>query len=332
MALEDSPFHRSERYLRTVRAAEKRAIEAVSNHLSDVARTPAPNALAAVIGTALGASGCALTVTGTRHQWGHHSGPWVEHSVEYGGRVQGILAVAPESTGAVPELAAVLGAPLAAIRSTTETDRLLRESDAAARELVDDRWKATVEMERERRGLERDLHDGAQHHLVALRMAVALTEHAGATPDRIDTLLSKLDTAAQVLIDTATGILPARLVSDGLAAALRASLAEHEHVVLDTSQLRGRHPPLIESTVYFACLEVVNNAHKHAPGAPIAVRAHDNRRGLEFVVADGGPGFAVDGPEATLPNLSARLAIVGGTVALRSVPGRGTTVTGYVPS
>ncbi len=303
----------------------------MSEQLGHLECAPDPHVLATVIGQALGATGCAVSVAGTCHQWGDGRGQWTTCTVGYGGRPQGLLSVAPEQVGPLPKLAAVLGAPLAAIRLAAQADQLRRDGDLATRELVDDRWQATVEMERERRGLERDLHDGAQHHLVALRMEVALAEHANTPPEgRVVKLLSKLDGAGKVLVDTAAGILPTTLVSAGLAAALGAEFAGHERVVLDASGLRYRHPPLVESTVYFACLEVVNNAHKHAPGAAISVQVRDGRPGLEFVVSDNGPGFP-DGPNAALPNLSARLAIVGGTLALHSAPGQGARVTGYVP-
>lgn len=281
---------------------------------------------------ALGATGCAFTVAGERYQWGSGAERWFTQSVEYDGQRQGILAVAPESVGPVDSLAAVLGPPLATMRLATEADRLRRDGDAAARELIDDRWRATVEMEQERRGLERDLHDGAQHHLVALKMAMALVEHTGtASEQRLDHLRSKLDTAQKVLVDTAAGILPISLSTEGLAPALVTELAEHTDVTLDTTGLQHRYPPLVESTVYFAVLEAVNNAHKHAPGSSITVVVRDSSDGLEFVVSDNGPGFTVTGDNSGLPNLTARMATVGGTITIRSAPGQGTTITGFVP-
>ena len=75
----------------------------------------------------------------------------------------------------------------------------------------------------------------------------------------------------------------------------------------------------------------MNNAHKHAPGARITVTAQDNYTGLGFVVADTGPGFVVAAPNSGLHNLSARAAAVGGTVEVRSTPGRGTAIIGFVP-
>ncbi|MEB3367748.1 sensor histidine kinase [Saccharopolyspora mangrovi] len=314
-----------------MRAQEKRAGEAVTDHLAGLDRAPDAQSLAQVIGTALGATGCAFTIVGERYQWGHGAEKWLIQPVEHDGEEQALLAVAPESAGPVDTLAAVLGPPLAAMRLAAETDRLRRDGDAAARELVDDRWRTTVEMEQERRGLERDLHDGAQHHLVALKMAMALVEHTGATPERLASLESKLDAAEKALTDTAAGILPIPLSTDGLAGALAAELAAHSDVTLDTAGFHRRYPPLVESTVYFACLEAVNNAHKHAPGASTSVVVRDTASGLEFVVSDDGPGFDLTARNSGLPNLSARMATVGGTIDVRSAPGRGTTITGFVP-
>ncbi|MDI2027607.1 histidine kinase [Saccharopolyspora sp. TS4A08] len=312
-----------------MRAQEKRAVEAVTDHLAGLDRAPDALSLAQVIGTALGATGCAFTIAGRRHQWGNGAERWHTQPVSCDGEEQALLSVAPESAGPVDALAAALGPPLLAMRLAAETDRLRRDGDAAARELVDDRWRTTVEMEQERRSLERDLHDGAQHHLVALKMSMALVEHTGATEERLAQLESKLDAAEKALTDTAAGILPIPLSTEGLAGALAAELAAHSDVTLDTTGFRRRYPPLVESTVYFACLEAVNNAHKHAPGAAIAVVVRDTARGLEFGVSDDGPGFAAT--HARLPNLSARMATVGGTIDIRSSPGQGTTITGCVP-
>jgi signal transduction histidine kinase len=313
-----------------VRARDRRVAEAISTYLVRVGPRVEPRVLAGVVGEAAGATGCALTVVGRRYQWGDGMA-WLDHVVTYAGEPQGVLSVTPESVGPLPAVAAVLGAPLAAVRLAAETDRLRREGDAAARELIDDQWRAAAEMEQERRGLERDLHDGAQHHLVALRMSLALVEHSGGARERAADLLARLDTAERALVNTAAGVLPITLVSEGLAVALTAELADHEDVTLDISGLRRRYPPAVESAVYLACLESLNNAHKHAPGSQITVTARDSYRGLEFAVTDTGPGFTSATPKSGLHNLLARAAGVGGTVEIRSTPGQGTTITGFVP-
>jgi signal transduction histidine kinase len=312
-----------------VRGRARRAVDAVAAYLAHDKRAPDPRTLAWLVGSTTGAFGCVLTVAGERYRWGSGEGPWLEHPVRYCGEQQGVLAVTPASIGSLQAVAAVLGPPLAVVRLAAEADRLRREGDAAAHQLADDRWRATVEMEHQRRALERDLHDGAQHHLVALRMALALVEHSGATNEGLAGLLTRLDTAERVLVDTAAGVLP--ITRAGLAAALTADLGAHEDVTLDLGGLRGRYPLVVESAVYFACLEAVNNAHKHAPGAHTTVTARDHRLGLEFVVVDTGPGFAGPVSGSGLHNLSTRVGAVGGTVEVRSTPGLGTTVTGFVP-
>ncbi|WP_258903395.1 sensor histidine kinase [Actinokineospora sp. UTMC 2448] len=312
-----------------MRGRERRVADAVSAHIVRTGRMPAAVELAEVVGVAAGAAGCALLVAGERHGWGRAEGPWAEFPVEYDGETQGVVAITPVSVGSLAEVARALGPVIAAIRAGIDTDRLRRDGDAAARRLVDDRWRAAAEMERERRGLERDLHDGAQHHLVALQMSLALAAHVEGTP--VTDLLDRLDAAERVLLDTASGVLPVALVTDGLGAALSDELSGHADVTLDVAGLRHRYPPSIESTVFFLCLEAVNNAHKHAPGARITVTAGEQPRGVAFTVTDTGPGFDTTAPNAGLHNLSARAAAVGGTVEVRSTPGQGTTVSGFVP-
>jgi signal transduction histidine kinase len=301
--------------------------EAITAYLAQDGLEPDPRVLARVVGVAAGATGCALVIGGRRFEWGE-GGPWLEHDISYGGAVVGVLAVAPESVGRLPGVAAVLGAPVAVLSLAEDTDRHRRDGDAAARALVDDRWRAAAAMEQERRGLERDLHDGAQHHLVALRMSIALAEAGAGT---VGDLLAQLDKSEQVLLHTAAGILPSALVTEGLAAALAAELSRHGNVTLDTASLRGRYPAPVESAVYFVVMEAVNNVHKHAAGARVTVQVLDSYQGLEFSVADDGPGFAMAAPGAGLPGLAARAASVGGAVEVRSAPGAGTTVTGVVP-
>ncbi|NYI86252.1 ATP-binding protein [Saccharopolyspora hordei] len=316
-----------------MRTRERRAAEAITAYLARDGRDPDPRELAQVVGTALGASGCALVVGDQRFQWGTGDS-WAEQDVEHGGAVCGVLALAPESLGPAPAVAAVLGAPVAVVRLALETDQLRRAGDAAARALVDERWRAAAEMEAERRGLERDLHDGAQHQLVALRMSLALAAHrvsAGGGRQHVEELVARLDDAEKVLVETAAGILPEVLATAGLAAALRTELDRHDVVALDLAGLRRRYPTPVESAVYYIVLEAVNNARKHAPGARITVTAWDSYEGLAFSVADDGPGFAAAAPHAGLPNLTARAASVGGVVQVRSAPGEGTTVSGVVP-
>ncbi|MER5337449.1 ATP-binding protein [Micromonospora sp. NPDC002717] len=235
-----------------------------------------------------------------------------------------------------PELHAVTRLLVSDIQAqliTGSAERLIGQSDLL---LADARLRAAGEMEHQRHQLERDLHDGAQHHMVALQMSLAMVEHqlgagnaaeAGRHLDRLRELLASTE---EVLHTTATGLL-APLADHGLVTALAARLGTLDTVTLDIDpQLAGhRYPPAVETAVYLACLEAVSNAHKHAPGAAVTLTLRTSPRGLSFEVADTGPGFDTDG-RMPLRQLAARLASVDGTLTVRSSPTTGTRVSGFV--
>ena len=86
--------------------------------------------------------------------------------------------------------------------------------------------------------------------------------------------------------------------------------------------------------MYFSCLEALQNAAKHAPGAT-AVRLSVAANGeLRFEVQDDGAGFdtAQAGNGQGLTSMRDRLAAVGGRLTVRSTPGQGTVVCGTVPT
>ena len=312
------------------RSVDSRAARAVSECLTAADGSPHPVALATAVGVAAGAVGCVLGIDDNRHTWGVVDDSAQAQEIRHGGRVVGTLTLSPPA-GPLPLTLATLGLPVAALRMAADVDRLRRRGDEAARKLADDRWQAVVEMEQERRRLERDLHDGAQHHLVALRMAMAVLEHGGDPAAKLADLLDRLATAERVLLDTAAGVLPATLASDGLAAALTAEFGDRAEVTLDIGGIRRRHRAEVEAAIYFVCLEAVGNAQKHAPGAPITVRIAEYDRAIVFAVSDGGRGFAVAEHRSGLHNLTTRVTAVGGTVDVRSAPGAGTTVSGRIP-
>jgi signal transduction histidine kinase len=194
-------------------------------------------------------------------------------------------------------------------------------------------------MDSQRRILERNLHDGAQHHLVNLRLMVGLLEHQLAIGDdqaviaQLGTLAEQIAQAEAVLYETASGILPVSLVNGGLCAALTAEIGAKDGVTLQVPASPSRYPQAIETAIFYACLEAVTNARKHAPGAAITVTLAETDRGLRFSVRDDGPGFdPLDVPSGSgLGRLSERVGAVGGTVGVSSAPGRGTVLEGVVP-
>ena len=96
----------------------------------------------------------------------------------------------------------------------------------------------------------------------------------------------------------------------------------------------GRYPPEIESTVYFCCLEALQNVAKHGgEAAAVTVRVWEKEGGLLFEVADDGAGFdpAREAGGAGLANMTDRLGAIGGSLRIESAPGRGARVAGTIP-
>ena len=190
----------------------------------------------------------------------------------------------------------------------------------------------------ERRKIERDLHDGVQQKLVALRIHLELAlEAAGgesAMGERLARLGVEFDEALDELRAVAHGIYPPLLAEGGLAPALQE--AAHRSTVplaLELGDDVGRLSEDCEVAIYYSCLEALQNVAKHAgEGAAASLRLWRDPRWVRFSVSDDGAGFVPrsEGRGAGLTNMSDRLGAVGGTLVVRSAPGEGTTIEGRV--
>lgn len=190
----------------------------------------------------------------------------------------------------------------------------------------------------ERRRLERDLHDSAQQRLVALRISLTLIgENLDRSEDRalLERLGAEVDETIDELRTLARGIYPQVLADQGITAAL-ASMTRHSAIPISIHGAGlGRHSEAIELTVYYSCLECLQNAAKHAgPRASATIRLSETGGRVRFCVEDDGAGFDPRAIErgVGLTNLTDRLAAVGGTLRIDSAPGRGTCITGELPA
>lgn len=195
-----------------------------------------------------------------------------------------------------------------------------------------------------RRRIERDLHDGAQQHLVALAVGLRLVRDgldgpdgggAGAgTTELLDELDRGVRDSIQALRDLAHGIYPPLLRDAGLGDALRAAAKRSPLTVHVDAGDVGRLPEQAEAAVYFCCLEALQNAAKHAPGSTVTITLRTEADRLVVRVADDGPGFdpARVAGGGGLQNMADRLGAIGGTIDLTSTPGEGTVLTGRVPA
>jgi signal transduction histidine kinase len=185
----------------------------------------------------------------------------------------------------------------------------------------------------ERRRLERDLHDGAQQHFVALAVLLQLARTA--EHDRYQPLLTEasglLETAIAEIRRLAHGIYPPLLVSGGLAQAIPAVAARAPVPVQLNLQHLGRYPASIEAALYFCCTEALQNAIKHGgPGTTITITAHADDPTLTLTISDTGRGFDPAATATGLTNMTDRLSAIGGHLVIHTAPGHGTRITAVI--
>ncbi len=213
-------------------------------------------------------------------------------------------------------------------------------SDLQAR-LVDlraSRQRLVTAQDEERRKLERNLHDGAQQHLVALKVKLGLAEmlmsrDAEKAKLTLTQLKGDADEALETLRDLARGIYPPLLAEKGLGVALESQARKATIPVSVDADGLGRYAQDVEAAVYFSVLEALQNVQKYAHASQATVRLIERDGELHFSVSDDGKGFdvAATAKGSGLTNMADRLDALGGTVTLGSAEGRGTELSGSLP-
>ena len=251
-------------------------------------------------------------------------------------------AFTEEDDRVLAELARQVGLALHNVQLDSALQASLAELRLANEELRASRSRIVAAGDAERRKLERNLHDGAQQHLVALAVKLRLAKDAveddppGAI-EMMDELRGDIQDAIQELRALAHGIFPPLLVSGGLTEALPA--AAGRAALPTTAEVAGlrRYPSEVEAAVYFCCLEALQNAGKHAgEGAKAKLRVWEDDGVLHFEVSDNGVGFtpAADASGSLghgFVNMADRLGAIDGSVDVQSSPGHGATISGHVP-
>jgi len=238
----------------------------------------------------------------------------------------------PIETKLLDDLASHAGLVLKNFGLTAELRARVEDLRASQQRLV------TVQ-DGERRRIERNLHDGAQQNLVALRVRIGLIERfADKEPAKVKPLVAELkadiDEAVAALRELAHGIYPPLLAERGLAAALRAQARKTILPVEVHAEDGTRYAAEVEAAVYFCCLEALQNVQKYAAAKRALVTIAGTDSGISFSVSDDGTGFdtARPGRGSGLVNMADRIAAMGGDLQVISSPGRGTTVRGSLPA
>ncbi len=202
-------------------------------------------------------------------------------------------------------------------------------------ELRASRQRLVTAQDDERRKLERNLHDGAQQHLVAIKVKLGLAEMLmSRDPAKANATLQQLkgdaDEALETLRDLARGIYPPLLAEKGLGVALESQARKATIPVTVDAEGIGRYSQDVEAAVYFSVLEALQNVQKYAQASRAVVQLREQGGALTFEVTDDGRGFdrATTRNGSGLTNLADRIDALGGEVEVTSAPGAGTRLHG----
>ncbi len=268
--------------------------------------------------------------------------------VAHSGDLLGLLVVERTADGApfteddervLTELARQVGLALHNVQLDSALQASLDELRLQAEELRASRARIVATADQARRQIERDLHDGAQQHLVALAVKLGLAKQLLESPPSVlgplfDELRGDAQATLTQLRELAHGIYPPLLMDRGLPEALRAA-ANRSVLPVDVDAAVGRFPAEVEAAVYFCCLEAMQNAGKHAgAGARVKITVTGGDRELCFEVEDDGAGFDASGAQRKghgFVNMADRLGAIGGSLTVDSAPEQGTRIGGVIP-
>jgi signal transduction histidine kinase len=242
-------------------------------------------------------------------------------------------AVTPQDHKLVVDLAAQAGI---ALRNVGLTAELLDRVD----ELRASRQRLVSAQDEERRRIERDLHDGAQQQLVALKIKLGLAqmqaeeESAPQTARMLGDLTAEAGEALSTLRDLAHGIYPPLLAAEGLVPALQAQARRASVPVEVVADAPTRFDPEVEIAAYYCCLEALQNITKYADASTVRIEVHHDGEQLALAVVDDGRGFEPGEARggAGLRNMVDRVDALAGTITIESRPGAGTAVRARIPA
>jgi signal transduction histidine kinase len=244
-----------------------------------------------------------------------------------GGSVWGVFAASTRSDVPFP------AGTESQIGEFTELIATAVSNAQASSQLLASRARIMTAADGARGRLARDLHDGAQQHLVNTVVALKLAQRELPEDDRVAPLVAEALAHAEQgnveLRELAHGALPAMLTRGGLRAGVDV-LVSRVSIPVAVEVPAERLPPEIEASAYFIVAEALTNVVKHAQAQSAQVSARVERGALHLDVRDDGVGGAHrDG--SGLLGLDDRISAIGGGLRVDSPPGGGTTIAATLP-
>jgi signal transduction histidine kinase len=229
------------------------------------------------------------------------------------------LSLPPDTESRIEEFTALIATAISNVEA--------RAALAASRRRI------VVATDEARRRFERDLHDGAQQRLVSLALDLRLTQ-ADAQPEiaaRIGPAVDEVNLVLEGLRELSSGLHPAVLSEGGLRPALRALARRSAIPVRLRVGVVHRVETRVEVAAYYVVSEALANAAKHSGATVIDISVEREDTRLRVAVRDDGAGGANPAAGSGLIGLADRVEALGGTIAVASPAGGGTSIEVVLP-
>jgi signal transduction histidine kinase len=244
----------------------------------------------------------------------------------------------------------LLAAFIAIIREVDEAREESQKQQAELQSAYQQLQSYTTQAEelavlQERNRLARELHDSVTQSLYSLTLFTEAARHMAEEKgdEDIEQYIGQIGVIGQQALKEMRLLVyelqPPELEREGLVRALRKRLEAVEgragvEARLEVDDL-GKLPGDVERELYRIAQEALNNALKHAAAGSVVLYLRQSNGNIEMEIVDDGVGFD---PEATpdrgglgLKSIRERAEHIGGSVAIRSQPGEGTSVKVSVP-
>lgn len=262
-----------------------------------------------------------------------------------GGTAFGIYSLHKNETGFFTAEHVELAEALTSLAAVAVQNAWLFEQVKVGSERLQSLSRRLVEIqESERLYIARELHDEAGQALTSLMLQLRLIEQVADRPDQVMARIAEMDSSLQHVIENlhrlAMALRPAALDHLGLEAAVRENaetIAERLGMTIQVAPFSNetRLPRNVETILYRIVQEALNNVVRHAQASQVDIVFQSRDDKIIVVVEDNGKGFdpamVAEGDHLGLIGMRERAETLGGTLAIESRPGQGTTIVAEVP-
>ncbi len=245
----------------------------------------------------------------------------------------------------VVEQAALALAYAETLEDLSQLNRSLEAQVAARTAQVVDQQR-TLAVAEDRRRLARDLHDSVNQTLFSISLGVrALQKLVTRNPQAAIDGLTDQERAAQQALAEMRALLtqlraPLLTAQSDFVESLRQQAEASRTLGISVTLSTPDHldlPVHVANELLYVAKEALHNAAKYSGVHEICCTLAHQPNGISLIVEDAGIGFALDqirlvpGHGLGLGNMAERMAELGGTLTVHSLPGSGTRIEAWLP-